>query len=638
MARHLTRFAASCVWITVFWLAVLLPAPASPEQPAATGRALVVTLRAGTLEAVDHGSVTAIATLPFSQLLAQRRNRQFRLTMPFDLPDPAAASLWAVYFQALYEGGHIYVNGSLAGAAPTSSADTAVLNVRPYLFTVPPALLRAGRNQVEVRWTTHNTYQHLAPAFIGPYHVVRPAYERRLFWQNTMAQVSCSCALICAALLLGVYVIRRERRYLLMGLASLGWACVCAHYFLPAMPAALFPWVQLVRITCVAMLACCSWLFFALESGGRHRRYMYVCLAWAILGPISFLIDYALHDSIFHFAIEGGWAGTMVMLGLWSLALLLRAQLRRWDWRRAVFLVVGVVGMLAGGADIGMTATGTSDHLFGGAGYSVQAIAPAWFTAIVVVLLKDFGDFLSQRRAQRLEMQQRLREQERQLQALHKKEQQREIERVAQQERQRIMQDMHDGLGSQLVSSLVLSERGALDATQTSALLRECIDDLRLAIDSLAAGVDTFAAMTGNLRFRMEPRLRAAGIALKWNSLRLADSPAPAPAQTLPLLRILQEGLSNALKHARASEVSVTIETVTEGLRLCVTDNGVGFDPGDVSPGKGLHGMEKRARMLGAQLTLQQSDQGTALVLLLPLPPGTGGDATSHQAIPASTL
>jgi signal transduction histidine kinase len=643
MATSLIRLAPRCTCISVPWfglvlllLVIVLPAPASAQAPAASGEALVAALRSGTLEAVDHGGVTVIAALPFAQLLAQRRNRQFRLTLPFDLPNPAAAALWAVYFQALYEGGQIYVNGSLAGAAPTSSAHTAALNVRPYLFTVPPALLRAGRNHVEVRWVTHNTYQHLAPAFIGPYDVVRPAYERRLFWQNTMAQVSCSSALICAALLLGVYVIRRERRYLLMGLASLGWASICAHYFLPAMPVALYPWVQFLRITCIAMLSCCSWLFFALESAVPHRRYLYLCTGWAVLGPASFLIDFALHDSIFHFATEGVWAGVMVLLGLWSLALLLRAQLRRWDWRRAVFLAVGVVGMMAGGADIAMTATGTSDHLFGGAGYSVQATAPAWFTAIVVVLLKDFGDFLSQRRTQRLEMQQRLREQERQLQALHKKAQQRETERVAHEERQRIMQDMHDGLGSQLVSSLVLSERGALDATQTSTLLRECIDDLRLAIDSLAAGVDSFAAMAGNLRFRMEPRLRAAGITLKWNSLRLADSPAPTPAQTLPLLRILQEGLSNALKHAQASEVTVTIETVAEGLRVCVADNGVGFELGDVSPGKGLHGMEKRARTLGAQLTVQQSAQGTTLVLLLPL--RAPRDANSDRAVRASML
>lgn len=592
-------------------------AQAPDEAPAEPS---VVPLRAGMLQDVDAGGASNAAALPFTQLLAQRRNRHFRLELPFDLPDPAAAPLWAVYFVALYEGGLVYVNGSLVGAAPTSSANTAVLNLRPYLFTVPPALLRAGSNRIDVRWTTHNTFQYLTPAYVGPYDVVRPAYEHRLFWQNTMAQVSCSSALVSAALLLGVYAIRREQRYLLMGLASLGWAHVCAHYFLPAMPAALYPWSHLLRNVCVAMLACCSWLFFALESGLPHRRYRRLCVGWAVLGPGAFLADFALHDSIFHFAIEAGWAGTMVALGLWSLVLLLRAQWRQWEWRRAVFLLVGVVGLLAGGADIAMTATGASNHLIGGAGYAVQAIAPFWFTAIVVVLLKNFSDFLSQRREQRLEMQQRLREQERQLLALHGKEQRREIERMAHSERQRIMQDMHDGLGSQLVSSLALSERGALDATQTSALLRECIDDLRLAIDSLAAGDDSFAAMAGNLRFRMEPRMRAAGIAMKWDSLRLADSPTPAPVQTLPLLRILQESLSNALKHACANEIAVTIESVTEGLRLCVTDNGVGFDPQQVRPGKGLHGMNKRARTLGARLTLRHPGLGTALELVLPLP------------------
>ncbi|WP_326541640.1 sensor histidine kinase [Pseudorhodoferax sp.] len=581
--------------------------------------ARVVPLRSGTLTDLASGHTSAVADFPLGHTVSPRRDRSFGLVLPFSLPDRDAASLWAVYFIALYEGGQVYVNGQLAGEAPTSTKDTAVLDFRPYLFTVPPALLRNGDNRIEVRWTTHNTLQFLAPVFVGPYDVVQPAYARSLFWRITLAQVSCACALVSAALLLGVYAMRREQRYLLMGLASLGWCHVCVFYFLPAMPAALYPWSNLLRIVCVSLLTCCSWLFFALESGLPHRRYKRLCLGWAALGPAAFLFNFVVNDGIFSFAIDGAWSASMVLLGLWSLGLLLRALLRQWDWRRAVYLSMGCAGLVAGATDSVMTALGASDNLLTGSdGYTTQVIAPAWFAAIVIVLLKDFADFLAHARAQNLLTVQRLREQEQELLALHEKEQQREREEVALRERQRIMQDIHDGLGSQLVSSLALSERGALDAAQTSALLRECIDDLRLAIDSLAAGEDSFAVMAGNLRFRMEPRLRAAGIALRWNSLRLADASSPAPSQTLPLLRILQESLGNALKHARASEIAVTIETVAEGLHLRVADNGTGFDPDGVRPGKGLHGMEKRARLLGARLTLSSTGHGTVLELLLP--------------------
>ncbi len=89
----------------------------------------------------------------------------------------------------------------------------------------------------------------------------------------------------------------------------------------------------------------------------------------------------------------------------------------------------------------------------------------------------------------------------------------RESERLkaSAQERQRIMQDMHDGLGSQLLSSLMLVERGAMSNEQVAQILRESIDDMRLAIDALAAEDSDLLAALGNMRFRMEPRLKAVG-------------------------------------------------------------------------------------------------------------------------------
>ena len=85
------------------------------------------------------------------------------------------------------------------------------------------------------------------------------------------------------------------------------------------------------------------------------------------------------------------------------------------------------------------------------------------------------------------------------------------------QERQRIMQDMHDGLGSQLLSSLMLVERGAMSNEQVAQILRESIDDMRLAIDALAAEDSDLLAALGNMRFRMEPRLKGAGMDLQWD-------------------------------------------------------------------------------------------------------------------------
>lgn len=603
----------------VLWLSLLLwMHGSSAEAPShAPAEAHVVALRDGTLTDLGDDSRVPVNGLPMRRTLEPRHYRRFRLELRFALPDPAAAPLWAVYFHALNDGGRVRVNDTPVGEVASATPATAVLHVRPAMFVVAPALLHPGTNRIEVEWATHDSLQHLARTFFGPAEPVRAHFERRLFWQNTMAQVGFDFALVSAAILLGIFALRpQEQRYLLMGLTSLGWAVVCVAYFLPPMPAALYPWWHLLRIAGIAVTAGCTWLFLMAEVAPGRRGFRRMCVACAAIGPIGFLARFLWSDSIYSAVFETTWGVALLSLGTWPIALLLRALRARWDWRYAVFLLATSAGLLAGMADVGMAGTGSS--VFGNVGYTAPATSPIWFSAIVLVLVTDFARFLTQQNRQNQLLARRLAEQQAELHHLHRREQQRERERVMQEERQRIMQDMHDGLGSQLVSSLALSERGVLDAAQTSALLRDCIDDLRLAIDSLAADDSAFTVMAGNLRFRMEPRLRAAGIALKWNSARLDEARQPRPAHTLPLLRILQEGLGNALKHSGASEIAVTLETLDNGLRLSIHDNGRGFDAAQVRWGKGLHGMEKRARALGARLETQ-SAEGTCIQVTLPL-------------------
>ena len=603
----------------LWWLAVACLLAAVPVQPAHAAEdardAQVVPITHVTLHDLDLGTSREIAQLPARRTLVPRAFRRFRLVADFELPDRAVAPLWALYHRQLSDGARVSINGVIVGDVPTSTPETAVLNVRPFMFVVPVELLRNGTNRLEMEWATHDSIQHVAPAFVGPADVVRAAYERRLFWQNTMAQVGLDFALVNAAILVGIFALRRhEARYLLMGLTALSWANVCFAYLLPPMPASLYPYWHLARLTGIAGVAGCCYTVLWLETGPKSLFFGRLCLAWAAVGPVWYLVNLWIHDTTDSNALEAYWGGTLVALGLYPLFRLARAQLRRWDWRRGVYLLAATAGMLAGSADLAMSATGNS--IFGPIGYSAQATSPLWFTGMVAVLVKDFADFLVNQRQQNELMARRLGEQQAALQLMYDLDQQRESERAALQERQRIMQDMHDGLGSQLVSSLALSERGALDPLQTSALLRECIDDLRLAIDSLSGSDDSFAVMAGNLRFRMEPRLRAAGIALRWNSAGLGEHGVVEGAKTLPLLRIMQESLSNALRHSHATEIAVTLESVDGRLLIRISDNGAGFDAHRVRLGKGIRSMEKRARSIGAALHIAHGGGTTVQVAL----------------------
>jgi signal transduction histidine kinase len=217
---------------------------------------------------------------------------------------------------------------------------------------------------------------------------------------------------------------------------------------------------------------------------------------------------------------------------------------------------------------------------------------------------------------------QRLGEQEQALAETHARLRSAERQQTLLQERQRLMRDMHDGVGSQLITLQHALEKGRFDNRQAADLVRECIDDLRLVIDSLDAGAQSMTDALANLRFRVAPRLAQAGIASTW------DMQAPqmrlAPDVVLQLLRVLQEALTNVLKHSGAKNVHVTwrLDAGQALATLQIDDDGHGL-PGDVTPGsRGLANMRQRAQRIGATLQVHSSERGTRVSTTLPVPEG----------------
>jgi signal transduction histidine kinase len=93
------------------------------------------------------------------------------------------------------------------------------------------------------------------------------------------------------------------------------------------------------------------------------------------------------------------------------------------------------------------------------------------------------------------------------------------------------------------------------------------------------------------------------------------------PRAQAELLRIAQEALANVRKHADATRVIVKAEPTPDGLRLTVSDNGRGFEPGaSGSRGYGLRSMRERAELIGATLAIEsQPRDGTRVVVDVPL-------------------
>ena len=182
------------------------------------------------------------------------------------------------------------------------------------------------------------------------------------------------------------------------------------------------------------------------------------------------------------------------------------------------------------------------------------------------------------------------------------------------------MQDMHDGLGSALSSSLILLECGEVTVPQAAVVMRECVDDLRLVVDSLEPTSKDISTLLGMLRYRLQHRFDAAGVRLHW---QMGDLPVLnwlEPSLALDLLRLTQEAIVNVLKHSAATELTLMVQHNDNTIELVVHDNGCGFDLNTVSLGRGLRSQSRRAERLGGTLKIDSTPgSGTFLYLQLPV-------------------
>ncbi len=200
-------------------------------------------------------------------------------------------------------------------------------------------------------------------------------------------------------------------------------------------------------------------------------------------------------------------------------------------------------------------------------------------------------------------------------------------------ERQRMARELHDTL-AQGLAGLILqleaadshlgsghSQRAQAIVQQAMVRARTTLADARSAIDDLRTSQSSIDI---NTAIREETK-RFTAITNIDCKLEL-HAPRGIPAQIAEVARrAISEGLLNIAKHAQASQVSVGLVCESQLMQIEISDNGVGFNPGDAisrSGHYGLLGMRERARILGGVLSIESAlAQGTTLRLTLPLRP-----------------
>ena len=190
------------------------------------------------------------------------------------------------------------------------------------------------------------------------------------------------------------------------------------------------------------------------------------------------------------------------------------------------------------------------------------------FAAIAWILVDRLVESLRHSEQLNLELEQRVETKHAELERQYARTRELEHQQTVTAERARIMSDMHDGIGGHFISTLSLVENQEASRDEISAALRERIDDLRLAIDSLEPTEEDLLTVLGNLRYRLEPRLSGRGIQLDWQVCEVPRLACLTPQNVLHILRILQEAFTNVLKHAQAT--CIRVSTAIDSKRVSI--------------------------------------------------------------------
>lgn len=489
--------------------------------------------------------------------------------------------------------------------------------VRPLWVVLPAALTEIQQaREIEVVIAVpvmQAGYYSVSSVWLGAREDLEPRHDRRWVLQIGVPQATGLTLVTLGLFALLLWFKRREdSSYLLFSLATVAWLVRNLHYHLdlPRTRDALewFWWVTHASMSWVMLLTFLFALRFARQRFARFERGM------ALFVLVSSLASMPLWGRGFDALVLLHICNAVV--GLAGTAFVASVAWRQGTRELRVMAAALVIGVVLGIHDLGLLAGWWwPEHV-----YLMPFATLVILASFLYAVQYRYIEALRQVERANEDLAQRLEERSVELRAQHDKLREVERQQALLLERQRIMQDMHDGLGSSLLSAMVAVEQGTMPQEQVVDVLRECVDDLRLVIDSLEPVGHDLVSLLATMRYRLGKRLQLGGLKLEWDVHDLPPLEWLEPPDALHVLRLMQEALTNALKHARASRVRVVTRDLGRRVEIRVEDDGEGFDVGTISQGRGLRGLQRRAKVLGGSLRVDSSPgHGTVVTLRLPV-------------------
>ncbi len=564
----------------------------------------------------------------------------------FDLPVAHTAEPLALFVPRIGNSFRITVNGievARFGAMPPGAYQDASLAPQ---YIVLPAPGSAAPQRVEVVIAAQAGRQGgLSPVVAGTEAEVLPLYESAEFWQVSGGRFIAIVSGVLGALSLLVWVRQREAIYLYYGVGELCWSLQTARVLFTHAPLP-WPWWGVLPLAAfqAAVPLLCRFALAVVGQGNSRLGRLLGLMAW--LAPVAA----ALGIGMPWLWLMPLWQGLSLVAALAMAVVVLRVAWHSTVLEHRLLGMAVLLIVVCAVRDVWVVRTSPQAYAmvpwirFAWVGFAVSL---AW---VIAERMRKDGRAMARMNAS---LEAELAERNAALEAVFARERESEKARGALEERQRLTQDLHDGLGGQLVGLLRMTQQPGMALDDVTLHLRDAVDQLKLTVDAMHGCEGDVASALGSVRYRLGPRLQAAGIELHWDVSALPTMSGWTVRESHQMQMLLFEAFANMMAHSAASQAHLRARLVpaasvdladsadetdspaVDTIEVALRDNGRGFDTQARFAGKGVANMHARAAALGGTLSLRSRPGGTSLCLRLPVPVPVSMADLSPQLPPA---
>ncbi len=529
-----------------------------------------------------------------------------------------SADVWAVYLPSVTHNAAIYINNIWVGQGGSFDQPVSRHHNEPLLFEFSSALLRQGNNQVDIRVKASYHEQGLLDMiYLAPVEELQPAYAWKYFVRVDLIEWV-NMAMTVMMLIVFIFWLARPQDsiYGLFALELFFWVVHNLNLTVTSIPVSAITWEALMM--CTFGWTIITMVFFNHRYVGHASKPVeQVMLVVALLGAgIFFLPDIG---SILHTGY-GFWDVFMVIFGCYAIAHLIKVYWQQANPDVYLMLLVGIPILVLGLHDILLLNNlwDRRDGLIIQYGAMPAVLLFSWF------MVRRFVQSINKAEHFAATLERRVQEKQRELHVQYEELKVMEQQRTLSEERERIMRDMHDGIGGQLLSVIAMLDEYKDDVfCKVREKIQHSLTDLRFVIDSLDPLLYDLPTMLGMMRMRLLDQLDIANIELEWSVTELPQIKNMNPQYSLNIMRIVQEAITNSIKHSGSNKMTLAtgvLDGSENYIFIDIIDYGSKRtnQPHTDSPsGRGIKNMHYRAQQLGAKLEMNSTSSGTRIRLIL---------------------